>query len=66
MADCDAIDRCGYFKTYGGLGPGMHQDFVSEYCHGQKMATCSRKKYRLEHGKPPVDHMLPDGSMLAE
>jgi hypothetical protein len=30
------------------------------------MDECKRKEYRLKHGTPPVDDMMPSGQMVPE
>jgi len=62
--DCEFITKCGYYKKYGGTGTKVHRDFLLEYCRGPKGSVCSRKQYRKENGKPPLDEMLPTGEMI--
>jgi hypothetical protein len=61
---CELIKVCGYFKKYSTSPEKMHQDFAKDYCHADNNVTCARKLYRKEHGKPPVDEMLPTGLKL--
>ncbi len=64
MADCDLLDRCGFFKKYQGTLDLACQGFMNSYCKGTKMDDCVRKQFRTEHGCAPEDDMLPTGHMM--
>ncbi|MDH3998425.1 MAG: hypothetical protein OET90_06260 [Desulfuromonadales bacterium] len=64
MNDCELLDVCGFFKKYNDTINLACRGFVKTYCRGDKMNECERKKYRLEHGAPPADDMLPTGQMM--
>ncbi len=64
MADCDLLDRCGFFKKYQHSLDLACQGFMNNYCTGAKMEECVRKQFRKEHGHPPDDDMLPTGQMM--
>ena len=37
---------------------------VTKYCKGPDQDKCKRKEYRMKHGAPPADDMLPVGTMF--
>jgi len=64
MEECDLLNKCGFFKKYHKTKDLACKGFMKLYCKGPKMDECKRKKYRLEHGMPPIDDMLPTGQMI--
>lgn len=64
MADCELLDRCGFFKKYQHSLDLACRGFMNSYCTGPKMDECLRKKFRAEHGCPPDDDMLPSGQLM--
>ncbi len=64
MADCQLLDRCGFFLKYQHTLDLACRGFMSSYCKGPKQADCLRLKYRTEHGCPPEDDMLPTGQIM--
>lgn len=64
MADCELLDRCGFFLKYQDTLNLACRGFIKTYCKGPKMDECERKKYRRAHGAPPADDMLPTGQMM--
>ncbi len=64
MADCELLQTCGFFRKYQDTLNMACRGFIKSHCKGPKVAECERKRYRMEHGGPPVDEMLPSGQML--
>ena len=64
MAGCELLEHCGFFKKYKGSKNLMCAGFVKKFCHGEKMDECKRKQYRMQHGKPPEDDMMPSGHIM--
>lgn len=62
--ECELLDGCGFFKKYMDTNEMICQGFIQRYCKGSRMESCERKKYRKEHGEPPVDDMMPNGRMM--
>jgi hypothetical protein len=62
---CDLLATCGFFKKYQASNDLACKGFISQYCKGPKMNECKRKQYRTEHGRAPVDEMMPTGRMMA-
>lgn len=62
--ECELLPKCGFFKKYQSTDEFACIGFISMYCRGPRMAECKRMQYRLEHGTPPPDDMLPTGSTL--
>jgi hypothetical protein len=63
---CSLLDKCGFFKKYQTAKDLACKGFVQKYCTGPKMNECKRMEYRLKHGTPPCDEMMPTGRMVAE
>jgi hypothetical protein len=60
--ECEYLEGCAFFNKYKeSLGPA-YDSFVIIYCRGSKLEECRRRQYRLEHGKPPAEDMLPSGA----
>ena len=59
--ECELLATCGFFKKYEDSLDLACRGFIKAYCNGDKMDLCSRKLYRVEHGKPPHDDMMPSG-----
>jgi len=66
MADCELLDKCGFFRKYGASHAPACQGLAAQYCRGPKKDQCKRKEYRKKHGAPPPDNMLPGGAMIKE
>lgn len=64
MAACDLLETCGFFQKYQDTLNLACRGFIKTYCNGPGMADCKRKEFRLQHGQPPVDDMLPTGQMM--
>lgn len=64
MMECDLLETCGFFKKYQGTLDMACRGFIKTFCTGERMNECKRKAYRLEHGQPPIDHMLPSGQIM--
>lgn len=64
MADCELLNRCGFFRKYQDTLDLACRGFMNMYCRGPKMKDCLRMRYRAEHGAPPEDDMLPTGQMM--
>ncbi|PLX96759.1 MAG: hypothetical protein C0621_01450 [Desulfuromonas sp.] len=64
MPDCDLLEKCGFFAKYRDSLNLACRGFIKSYCTGEKMDDCERKRYRQQHGAPPVDEMLPTGQMV--
>lgn len=64
MAECELLDKCGFFKKYQAAKDLVCKGFIAQYCQGAKMNECERKKYRQAHGTPPSDDMMPSGHMI--
>ena len=62
MADCELLDKCGFFKKFAPSHDAACRGLVSQYCKGPKKDQCKRKEYRMAHGQPPPDDMLPGGA----
>lgn len=63
--ECELLEKCGFFKKYKDTKNAACQGFMSQYCRGPKMNECERKKYREQHGTPPVDDMMPTGQIIS-
>lgn len=64
MNECDLLQSCGFFQKYQDTLNLACRGFIKTYCTGGKMDECKRREYRLQHGKPPLDDMLPSGQMM--
>ena len=64
--DCDLLDKCGFFLKYRETLNLACRGFIKTYCKGPKMDECKRKEYRLQHGQPPEDDMLPSGQLMPD
>ncbi len=64
-AECELLNTCGFFKKYQDTKSMACKGFIQMYCKGDKMDECKRKQYRQEHGKPPIDEMMPNGWMTS-
>lgn len=63
---CENLATCGFFKKYQGSKDLVCKGFVQMFCQGAKMNECKRKAYRKEHGAPPPDNMMPNGTTLPD
>ena len=64
MKDCDLLEKCGFFKKYQLTKELACKGFIRQFCQGEHQNTCQRKAYRLEHGTPPPEDMMPNGAMV--
>ncbi len=64
MANCELLDKCGFFKKFSETYRPACRGLIAQYCQGAKQSECKRKEYRLKHGGPPPDNMLPAGHMF--
>lgn len=62
--ECELLDTCGFFRKYQDSLDLACRGFIKSYCKGAKMDDCSRKIFRVEHGAPPQDDMLPSGQLM--
>ena len=62
--ECENLKQCGFFKKHGGVNDLACNWYIREYCNGPRQDVCKRKQYKLDHGKPPTDDMLPSGQIL--
>jgi hypothetical protein len=63
---CEALEKCGFFNKYQGINNLACTGFINQYCKGEKLHDCERKKYREKHGQPPSDDMMPSGQMVSK
>lgn len=64
MKDCELLEQCGFFKKFMDSHQAACKGLIVQYCKGPKKDMCKRKVYKAKHGKPPVDEMLPIGTMF--
>jgi len=64
MNECELLSNCGFFRKYCQTKVLACQGFISMYCKGDKMKDCKRMAYKIAHGSPPPDDMLPSGQMI--
>jgi hypothetical protein len=64
--ECESLERCGFFKKYQDTDELACKGFINMYCRGPQRPECKRMEYRLQHGTPPSDDMLPSGAMIAQ
>ena len=62
--ECELLETCGFFKKYGLTKDLACRGFIRMYCRGPRMGECLRKQFRLEHGTPPPDDMMPSGRAI--
>jgi hypothetical protein len=62
--DCELLSKCGFFKKYADTKELACKGFISQYCQGPKQKECKRMEYRLKHGIPPSDDMMPTGQII--
>jgi len=63
---CELLDKCGFFLKYRETLNLACRGFIQTFCEGERMDECKRKEYRLKHGTPPADDMMPSGQMVPE
>jgi len=63
--ECELLGTCGFFRKYQSSNELACQGFIQQYCKGPKQGQCKRKEYRLQHGTPPSDDMMPSGQMMS-
>ena len=63
---CELLDKCGFFKKYQEVNDLACRGFIHRYCKGKEMNQCKRKEFRLKHGTPPSDDMMPSGNMYVD
>jgi hypothetical protein len=66
LQECDQIEQCGFFARYRATSEAACDAIMALYCRGFRTNDCERRKYRLAHGTPPPDDMLPNGTRLHE
>ncbi len=66
MAECELLGKCGFFNKHAKTHAAACAGLIKQYCQGPKMEQCKRKEYRMKHGQPPPDNMLPAGATLKE
>jgi len=66
MTECELLESCGFFQKYNATLDMACRGFIKSFCRGEKMNECKRKAYRVQHGEPPSDEMLPSGQMMPE
>ncbi len=62
--ECPMLVNCGFFRKYQESKTVACRGFIAMYCRGERQGQCKRRQYRLEHGTPPPDDMMPDGQMV--
>ena len=62
--DCESLGKCGFFNKYQSTKSLACKGFIQQYCKGTKQNICKRKTYRMEHGQPPSDDMMPSGQII--
>ena len=63
-AECENLAKCGFFIKYQETKNLACKGFINMYCKGSKMKDCKRLQYKMEHGTPPPDNMMPSGQMI--
>ena len=66
MSDCANLEKCGFVKKYGASKSLAVKGFVTMYCKSGKQNECKRKEYKMKHGTPPPDEMMPNGMHMKE
>ena len=65
MAECQNLDKCGFFKKYSVTHHRACEGFIHMYCRGSKQDECKRKAYKQQHdGIAPPDDMMPNGGRV--
>jgi len=64
MANCELLDKCGFFRKHQESQNMACRSFIRSYCTGLKMADCERKKIREKTGVAPDDDMMPTGQLI--
>lgn len=62
---CELLEICGYFIKYQDSKEAACKGFIQKYCKGPYQNKCKRKEYRILHGEPPIDDMMPSGHITA-
>lgn len=62
---CQHLQNCGFFQKYQSGKNLTCKVFVMRFCEGTEMENCKRKEYRMKHGNPPSDEMMPSGQMMS-
>lgn len=64
---CSNLENCGFVKKHGQSKGLAVQGFIKMYCQNStKQSECKRRQYKLTHGTPPSDDMMPNGLMVRE
>ena len=63
---CELLEKCSFFIKYRDTLNLACRGFIKTYCEGDKMDECKRKEYRLKHGQPPHEDMMPSGQMVPD
>ncbi len=63
---CELLEQCGFFRKYRDTLNLACRGFIKTFCEGERMDACKRKEYRLKHGTPPPDDMMPSGQMVPD
>ena len=62
---CELLDRCGFFKNYGGNSEVLKNGWITMFCDDLvRSEDCERRKIRQKTGNPPVDNMTPTGKLV--
>lgn len=64
MKLCEFFPACGFFLKYNDKLNDLCQQFIMEYCQGDKGGKCERRRYFNMNGTMPEDDILPSGRML--
>ena len=64
MKECEMLMTCGFFRKYRATKDLVCKGIIVKYCKGPLQDQCKRKEYRMKHGSPPPDDMLPTGHMM--
>jgi hypothetical protein len=65
MAECELLEKCGFFNKFKGNSEVVRQGWMRMFCEDKgKSDNCERKKMRKQTGKPPLDNMTPNGTII--
>lgn len=64
MAQCELLERCGFFKKWASVNETACKGYKKMYCAAESPKVCRRKEYLTSRGEPPPDDMLPNGKIL--
>jgi len=62
--ECQYLLNCGFFKKYSDSKNLACQGFINRYCKGTERDVCKRLEFRMAHGTPPPEDMMPNGLIM--